>query len=420
MRVAIIAEVYLPKIDGVVNRTLNLIRRLKELGDDVLVVCPRAEGAESSEAAIVGVHSFPFPLYPEYRIGCPDRQLAEVIQKFKPDVLHYVNPFAFGFRCLDVFDRYGVETPTIFSFHTLYGEFAKRYGLLKPLSRMLWWMMREYHNCADTNITVSTITQADLRSRGFERVEFWPPAVDTALFHPDRKSAEMQVRLAPAVPNVNKTSSKFRLLTVSRLAAEKNVGFFADVLDRIPEASLAIVGDGPERPALEKRFAGKNARFLGYLKGEELATAYASSDLFVYASETETMGNVILEAMACGCGVIAPRAGGIPSLVTEGKTALLYRPGDLNDAVRCIRGLLADAPLRSQLGLAARESVEPMTWRNSAETVRRIYCETIGQCQRSDHLSIRKRRRAQALLAALVTTFRSLARTQSSRPQTTP
>ena len=99
------------------------------------------------------------------------------------------------------------------------------------------------------------------------------------------------------------------LLTVSRLAPEKNVDFLAEVLPAFPDACLAIVGDGPARPQLEQRFRGLDARFVGYLKGEELAAAYASADAFVYASETETMGNVVLEAMACGCPVVAPRGG---------------------------------------------------------------------------------------------------------------
>src|SRR5215472_12447976 len=108
------------------------------------------------------------------------------------------------------------------------------------------------------------------------------------------------------------------LLTVSRLAPEKNVGFLADVLDRFPDAALAVVGDGPQRSELEQHFAGKNAHFVGYLKGAELAAAYASADAFVYASETETMGNVVLEAMASGCALVAPHAGGIPNLVRPG------------------------------------------------------------------------------------------------------
>ena len=293
MRIAIFAEVFLPKIDGVVTRTMNLIQQLVQHQDEVMVLCAAAEGCKECPVPVVECRSFSFPLYPEYRIGLPDRRLAKEVERFTPQVLHYINPFAFGFRCYDVLQRAGLRVPSVFSFHTLYGEFVKCYRGLKPLSSLLWWMTREYHNRADANITVSNIMQEELVNRGFQRVQCWPPAVDSRLFHEGRKSPGMRARLAKG------RSDRPLLLTVSRLSPEKNVGFLTDVLDQIPEASLAVVGDGPQRADLERRFAGRNARFVGYLRGEELAAAYASADAFIYASETETLGNVILEAMAC-------------------------------------------------------------------------------------------------------------------------
>jgi glycosyltransferase involved in cell wall biosynthesis len=186
MRVAIVAEVFLPKVDGVVNRTVHLIRELVRRGDDVLVVCPHAEGCRQCPVPVVEVPSFSFPLYPEYRIGLPDGRLGRALSEFSPDVLHYVNPFAFGFRCCNLLHRAGLRAPSVFSFHTLYGEFVRDYPLLRPLSRLLWWLSREYHNRADVNLTVSSVTQEELTKRGFRRVRFWPPAVDADLFHPDR------------------------------------------------------------------------------------------------------------------------------------------------------------------------------------------------------------------------------------------
>jgi glycosyltransferase involved in cell wall biosynthesis len=400
MRVAIIAEVFLPKIDGVVNRTLNLIRQLVRHGDEVLVVCPQAEGCRGCPVPVVQFRSFSFPPYPEYRIGLPDERLAKEVECFAPDVLHYVNPFAFGFRCYDVLHRAGVRVPSVFSFHTLYGEFVKQYKLLKPLAKVLWWMMREYHNRADVNITVSHIMQEELVSRGFQRVRCWPPAVDGGLFHPGRKSPAMRARLSNGCPE------RPLLLTVSRLAPEKNVGFLADMLDQVPDAYLAVVGDGPQRAELEKRFAGKSAQFIGYLKGEELAAAYASADAFVYASETETMGNVILEAMACGCPVVAPKAGGIPSLVSHGKTGLLYGPGQLSGAVDFTRAVLNEEPLRRQLGQAARETVEGWSWENSVDYVRQVYRESIQGYRPAPVRTTRSQRLARAVTSTLVSAFR--------------
>jgi glycosyltransferase involved in cell wall biosynthesis len=197
------------------------------------------------------------------------------------------------------------------------------------------------------------------------------------------------------------------LLTVSRLAPEKNVGFLADVLAQVPGARLAVVGDGPQRAELERRFTGGNTHFLGYLRGEELAAAYASADAFVYASETETLGNVILEAMACGCAVVAPHAGGIPSLVSHARTGLLYTPGDLEGAVRCTRLVLADAGLRSRLGQAARDAVEDWTWENGVDRVRQIYRESIKGCPPAPVKSTWGQWFARVATSTLVSAFRA-------------
>src|SRR5262249_19741127 len=159
MRIAFVAEVFLPKIDGVVIRTVNLLRRLRTRGDEVLVICPAMDGRRDHGFPVVEFPSFPFPAYPEYQIGIPDDRLPKALGAFAPDVVHYVNPFAFGFRSYDCVEKAGLRLPSVVSFHTLYGEYAKDYGPLKPLSQMLWWLMRDYHNRAGANLTVSTIMQ---------------------------------------------------------------------------------------------------------------------------------------------------------------------------------------------------------------------------------------------------------------------
>lgn len=419
MRVAIISEVFLPKVDGVVNRTLNLIRELPGLGDELMIVCPRAPGCTDCAVPVVDVPSFSFVLYPEYRIGLPGKEMADVVARFAPDVIHYVNPFAFGFRCHDVLARAGLRTPSVFSFHTLYGEFVKDYKALKPLSALLWWLTRQYHNRADVNLTVSSIMQEELADRGFRRVELWPPAVNTELFHPSSRSDAMRARLSNGRPD------RPLLLTVSRLAPEKNVGFLADVLRQLPGVQLAVVGDGPHRLALEHRFAGLDAHFVGYLKGKDLASAYASADAFVYASETETMGNVVLEAMACGCPVIVPRAGGIPSLLTHGHGGFLYTPGDAADAVQCTRAAIDDPAERSRLGIEARQTMEGRGWERSVGKVRQAYLQAIEEYRKAPAEPTWNAPLARGTLLGLVTAFRAMSRiaelVRTSRtPQTAP
>jgi glycosyltransferase involved in cell wall biosynthesis len=408
VRIAIISEVFLPKIDGVVNRTLNLIRQLPRHGDELLIVCPHAPGRGHCPVPVLDVPSFAFPLYPEYRIGLPDRRLVEGLQRFRPDVVHYVNPFAFGFRCNDLLRQAGVQVPSVFSFHTLYGEFVKGYKSLKPMSALIWWLMREYHNRADVNLTVSGIMQAELRRRGFDRVELWPPAVDGDLFHPRRKSAAMRDRL------LGGSRGRRLLLTVSRLAPEKNVAFLANVIKAVPDATLAIVGDGPLRSELERRFQDCDARFIGYLRGEELAAAYASADAFVYASETETMGNVVLEAMACGCPVVAPRAGGIPNLVDHENTGFLFSPGEAEDARHWTRKVLGDDLLRKRISQAARQAIEDRNWEQSIGRVRQAYQQARAETRSGPGPTTWSESTARMLTNTLVSMFRSVA---NRRPQ---
>lgn len=386
MRIAIVAEVFLPKIDGVVGRTVNLIRQLQEHGDDVIVVCPSVSERRSSPVPLIEFPGFPCASYPEYTIGLPDQRLIRELREFKPDVVHFLNPFAFGFQCYDLLCHSDLQLPVVFSFHTLYGEFVKQYPGLGILSQLLWWLMKRYHNTADRNLTVSDFMAGQLCERGFQRVALWPPAVDCGLYHPGQKSAAMRRRLSGNDPESP------LLLTVSRLATEKNVGFLTEVLDRVPDATLAVVGGGPQRDELVRRFSRYNAHFVGYLRGEDLAAAYASADAFVYASETETMGNVILEAMACGLPVVAANSGGVTNLVQHGSNGFLFTPRDAADASLHVRALLESENLREKISVDAVKSVQARTWKNSGSEVRSQYQKVIDEFRVSSRRQAENRR----------------------------
>jgi glycosyltransferase involved in cell wall biosynthesis len=188
------------------------------------------------------------------------------------------------------------------------------------------------------------------------------------------------------------------------------VAFLANVLKQTPDTQLAVIGDGPQRAELERRFAGLPAHVFGYFKGEELARAYASADAFVYASETETMGNVVLEAMASGLPVIAPRAGGIPSLLVHGEDGLMFTPGDVADAAALVRGVLDDDTLRRRLGAAARQRIEDSGWKKSIACVRQHYMETIAEHRRGRGAAVPRVRLAPTVMASLVTAFQAVAK----------
>ena len=167
------------------------------------------------------------------------------------------------------------------------------------------------------------------------------------------------------------------LLYVGRLSAEKQIERIRPVLDALPHARLALVGDGPHRQQLEKVFAGSATTFLGYLGGEDLASAYASADAFLFPSSTETLGLVLLEAMAAGCPVVGANRGGIPDIVTDGVNGCLYDPDSPASLTAATERLLASTEQRQALRLAARAEAERWGWAGATQQLRRFYSEVV-------------------------------------------
>ncbi len=217
----------------------------------------------------------------------------------------------------------------------------------------------------------------ELSAHGIERVELWQRGVDTELFQPHLASPEMRMRLSQGHPDAP------LLLYVGRLGAEKEIDRIKPVLAAIPGARLALVGDGPNRQELEKHFAGTPTHFVGYLKGTELAAAYASADAFIFPSRTETLGLVLLEAMAAGCPVVAARSGGIPDIVDDGVNGYLFDPADDYGAITATQRLLSRQEERETLRRNARREAERWGWaaatRQLQQYYQHVYCTTTGR-----------------------------------------
>ena len=173
------------------------------------------------------------------------------------------------------------------------------------------------------------------------------------------------------------------LLYIGRLSAEKQIERIKPVLEAMPDARLALVGDGPYRQQLEKIFAGTPAQFVGYLAGEELAAAYASGDAFVFPSSTETLGLVLLEAMAAGCPVVGANRGGIPDIVSDGVNGCLYEPegpdGGAASLTAAVQRLLGDTSERQVLRHNARQEAELWGWASATEQLRGYYRTLLGK-----------------------------------------
>jgi glycosyltransferase involved in cell wall biosynthesis len=282
------------------------------------------------------------------------------LDAFQPDILHVADPALLGVAALyysggPTGGRLGL--PLIVSYHTDLPQYLHHFGLgfIEPA---IWPILRIRHQRATRNLCTSKVVLEQLRTHGIRNTSLWPGGVDADLHAPSRRSEAMRHRLAHG-------RSGPLLLYAGRLSPEKEIERLKAVLKGVPGASLALVGDGPHRRTLEAHFAGMPVEFLGFLHGEELATAYASSDVFVMPSRSETLGLVVLEAMSAGLPVVAARAGGIPELVEHGVNGLLFE--DEASAVGEIDHLLAHPQAAADMRRNARETALGHSWDAATE-----------------------------------------------------
>lgn len=368
MRIALFTETFLPHTDGVVTRLVHTIEELVRAGDEVLVAAPYASGLPASYAGaqIVGMPSMTLPFYRDFRLGVPIAYSAgsEALLAYRPDIVHAVNPICLGVGAVWYARRQRAQL--VASYHTNVPAYSRRYKL-GMFERPLWRYLRVLHDQASINLCTSRPVRAMLLGRGFQRLHLWEPGVDSELFTPTRRSDAWRDRLTDGHPE------RTLLLYVGRLAAEKGLEQLAPALPHLPGCHLALIGDGPAAPQLRQTFTGLPVTFTGSLFGEELADAYAAADVFVLPSTTETLGLVVIEAMASGVPVVGARCGGIPDLIEHGETGLLYDPDTPGDLLGQLRPLISDDALRARLARAARTRAEGWSWAATTAGLRAHY-----------------------------------------------
>ncbi|RMD69349.1 MAG: glycosyltransferase [Cyanobacteria bacterium J149] len=370
MRIALFTETFLPKVDGIVTRLKHTVEHLQKQGDEVLIFSPEGGLKEYKGAKINGIKGIPLPLYPELKLAIPNPSIGFSLRRFKPDLVHVVNPAVLGLGGIFYAKKYDI--PLVASYHTHLPQYLHHYNL-GALEGLLWEMLKLAHNQARLNLCTSTAMVNELESHGIERVDLWQRGVDTDSFHPDLVSNQMRDLLSGGHPDAP------LLLYVGRVSAEKEIDKIKPVLENIPNARLAIVGNGPAREELEALFAGTNTNFVGYLHGQDLGSAYASADAFIFPSSTETLGLVLLEAMAAGCPVVAARRGGIPDIVTDGVNGYLFEPDDPQGAIAATQKLLAKTDEREQLRQNARKEAEKWGWASATAQLRNFYQGVLSQ-----------------------------------------
>ena len=383
MRVAIVTESFLPNVNGVTNSVLRVLEYARRHGHDCLVVAPsgnvglwqgaadalRAHPLVSGFSAIFGGpdamaperdHHLGFPVHrvtavrvpvvSSLPVGAPSPSVYNALRDFAPDVVHLASPFVLGAagaaaaRALDV--------PTVAVYQTDVAGFANSYGM-GVMGDAAWAWTRAIHLTCDRTLAPSTAAMDDLAGHGIPRLYRWGRGVDSVRFNPARRSEALHRLWSPEGRPV--------VGFVGRLAPEKHVERLQAIADRSGPAGdlqLVVVGDGPDRPALQD--AMPHAIFTGELHGEQLGQAYATFDVFCHAGEFETFCQSIQEAQASGVPVVGPDRGGPRDLVQAGVNGYLLDPrtyaSEISDTVDLVLSQ------HGQLAAGALQTVSGRTW----------------------------------------------------------
>lgn len=348
VRIAIVAESFLPQVNGVVTSVTHIVDELSRRGHETLVVAPAPGDERYRSAEVVRVGSIGLPGYPEVRIGAARNRIFGALRDFRPDLVHLASPVVLGASALAACRH--LDLPSVAVFQTDLARFAAAYrlGWSRP---MVWAWLRRIHNAAGLTLAPTRRLRAELRLRGFERVGVWGRGVDTERFHPRERCEGLRSRLAP--------SGERLIGSVGRLAPEKELHLLSHVA-RVPGSRLVVVGDGPQALRLQRLLP--DAVFTGRLEGPRLARAYASFDLLVHTGRSETFGQVIQEALSSGVPVVAPGRGVAGEVVRSGVNGWLWparRPERIHDIVAM---LFAEPDLLGRLGSESRPSVLHRSW----------------------------------------------------------
>ena len=371
LRVAIFTGNYHHIQDGV-SLTLNrLVAYLEEQDIPVIIFGPTVdEPALDHHGEFIPVPSIPVPGRQEYRLttGFPDKAQQRLLD-FEPTLVHLATPDLLGFRAMRWAQQKKIQV--VASYHTHFTSYLKYYNM--EILEVMGWKYVQWFYSQCKHIYVPSPSMADeLNERGIkEGVRIWARGVDTDQFNPNQR--DEQWRSERGFDPDDKV-----VTFVSRLVWEKNLQTFVDVAKKLGDkVKPMIVGDGPAMKELQHMLP--NAHFTDFITGDELARAYACSDIFLFPSETETFGNVTLEAMASGLPCVVADAPGSKSLVESGVNGFIAPPRDTKEFARYVEKIAKDDTLRKKMGKTARQKALAYSWENVNSKLLDNYCEALSE-----------------------------------------
>jgi glycosyltransferase involved in cell wall biosynthesis len=359
LRIALVTETWTPEVNGVAMTLGRMVDGLIRRGHSVQLIRPRQVRGETAAHGDgleeVLSHGLRLPRYDGLKLGLPARvRLLREWSRQRPDLVHVATEGPLGWTAVTAANK--LRIPVTSDFHTNFDHYSSHYGigwLRQPVAAYL----RRFHNRTAATYVPTAALAARLAAEGYRRVEVISRGVDTALYSSTRRSEALRRSWGVSPEGV-------AVVSVGRLAPEKNLGLalraFAAIRRLRPDARMIVVGDGPQRAALERSCPG--AVFAGMRHGEDLAAHYASADLFLFPSLTETFGNVTLEAMASGvCAVAYDYAAAAEVIRDFGNGASVACGDEEGFIARAVQLAGADA-LRAELAQAARRSAEAIDW----------------------------------------------------------
>lgn len=374
LNIALVTETYLPEVNGVAITIGRMVHGLRQRQHRIHMIRPRqfkedvAAKEDGYEETLVS--GMPIPGYPELKSGLPAKGLLTKLWKQqRPDIVHIATEGPLGWSALSAAHKLGIPVST--DFHTNFHSYTAHYGislLKKPIAAYL----RHFHNKAACTLVPTVSLQQQLEFEGYKNVLVVSRGVDGTLFHPSKRSTELRT-------SWNADEDTPVVMLVSRIAPEKNLHVVIQAFDQMrkinPLARLVMVGDGPARAELEKQHP--HVIFAGMQTGEPLAQHYASGDIFLYPSLTETYGNVTVEAMASGLATVAYDYAAAQQHIRHDVNGLLAPFADTDAFVTQAKGLISDMTRVQRIRLAARDTVESLTWEHIMGQMEAVLLDTV-------------------------------------------
>lgn len=380
LRIAMVSETYPPEVNGVAHTAQRMVQGLISRYHQVQLIRPRQhaqeQGVSSAAFEEILVRGIPMPRYAGLKIGLPaTAELVRLWRARRPNVVQIVTEGPLGWSAMAAAKK--LRLPVISEFHTNFHAYSQHYGMAMlggPIRAYLRW----FHNQTMTTLVPTEALRHELASTGFRRLQVVARGVDTKRFNPARWNKLLRQSWGVG-------DHGLIALYVGRLAAEKNLPLVIDTFRHLqasrPGMKLVMVGDGPERAALQAR--NPDVVFSGMRQGEDLAEHYASADLLLFPSTTETFGNVVLEAMASGLPVVAYDYAAAREHIRHGENGLRAAFSDPLAFIGQAQSLVSDIENARRLGRNARSSAEGIDWDHIHDRFERLIVTTVKQWERN-------------------------------------